>query len=86
MKVTVDELICVGCRLCEQACVFSRRQHFDPDASYIQVLFNDDGGIQIEIFSGCENCTTPFCMPGFVRWVRLRYVRYKEKFSIQGLC
>ncbi len=62
MKVTVDESICVGCRLCEQACVFGRCQHFNPDQSCIQILFSDDGGIQIEISSGCEGCATPFCM------------------------
>ena len=62
MKLSVDESACVGCRLCEQACVFGRSRYFAPDASCIQVLFNDDGGIKIEISSGCEDCLTPLCI------------------------
>lgn len=61
MRLTVDESICVGCRLCEQACVFGRLHHFNPDASCIHVLFKDDGGIQMEFSSGCEDCRTPLC-------------------------
>ena len=61
MKLTVDKSICVGCRLCEQACVFGRQQNFNPDASCIHVLFDDGGGIEIEISSGCKDCRTPLC-------------------------
>jgi len=61
MKITVDEQTCVGCRLCEQACVFGRRRHFDPDASSIQVLVDANGDLQIEISSDCERCAAALC-------------------------
>ena len=62
MNIKVNPSICVGCRICELACSFTRQKYFSPAEACIQVLFNDDGSLTIEIGSGCRTCETPLCI------------------------
>ena len=59
--VAVDEGRCVGCRICELACSFSRRDCFDPEAAAIRITFLDDGGLAVTVGEGCTKCRRPLC-------------------------
>lgn len=76
MKISVDGSVCVGCRICELACSFARRQDFAPDEACIQVLFNDDGSLAIETTAGCGACVSPLC----VRFCPVNAIALAEPF------
>jgi Fe-S-cluster-containing hydrogenase component 2 len=59
-RFSVDTNKCVGCRTCELACSFGRRQQFDPEASRIKIHFGDDGGVDIRV-AACD-CRQPLCL------------------------
>ncbi|MBW1646929.1 MAG: 4Fe-4S binding protein [Deltaproteobacteria bacterium] len=61
MPVTVDTTRCVGCRLCELACSFSRHGQFNPSLAAIAVCFQDDGTLAVAISEDCAACRRPLC-------------------------
>jgi Fe-S-cluster-containing dehydrogenase component len=62
MPVTVDITRCVGCRLCELACSFSRHGQFNPSLAAICVIFKDDGTLAVTISQDCAGCRRPLCV------------------------
>jgi anaerobic carbon-monoxide dehydrogenase iron sulfur subunit len=61
MPVTVDTTRCVGCRLCELACSFSRYGQFNPAQAAICILFQDDGTLTATVSEDCTVCRRPLC-------------------------
>jgi Fe-S-cluster-containing dehydrogenase component len=62
MPVTVDSARCVGCRLCELACSFSRHGAFNPAEAAIAVYFQDDGTLAVVVSEDCAACRRPLCV------------------------
>ena len=55
-KITIDHKRCIGCRMCEQVCVFSREREFNPRRARIRVLINEREGIYAPLI--CNQCKT----------------------------
>lgn len=54
-----DASLCTGCRACELACSFKCEGEFKPSVSRIQVVKNDENGVDVPI--GCEHCDDGPC-------------------------
>lgn len=60
MKALIfDASLCTGCRACELACSFKCEGEFKPSVSRIQVVKNDEYGVDVPI--GCEHCDDAPC-------------------------
>lgn len=62
MIITVDKEKCVGCRICELACSYYRKNVFNPQYSNIRIYFNDDGELDIKTTESCDCLNDPLCV------------------------
>jgi len=58
-RILVDPDRCSGCRLCELACSFKHEKRFEPSASRITVMKEDDLGFDLPVV--CWHCNR--CKP-----------------------
>ena len=75
--VVVDTTRCVGCRICEMTCSFSKHRVFAPSLSHIRIGFGDDGLVVPVVASGCDTCLACVrnCPVHAIRPVKLRPVK-----------
>jgi len=55
--IIINKEICVGCRICELVCSFSRKKSFGTINSVINVKVNKENNINIDLLKSC-NCSS----------------------------
>ena len=58
--IMVDPGKCTGCRICENACSFTKTESFSPVQSRIKIIKNESYGVAVPVM--CAHCTEPPCM------------------------
>ena len=87
-KISIDYQKCTGCRMCEQACVFSREREFNPRRARIKILTNEREGIYSPLLCNqCKECLST-CNRNALSWdEKVGVVRVDaEKCNGCGLC
>lgn len=65
MKISIDPQRCKGCLSCELACSFHHKKMFCLDESSINITFDSDYGLHIDVLNTCDLCMDeemPLCM------------------------
>lgn len=57
--IVVDSTKCTGCRICEDACSFSKTESFSPIQSRIKIIKDEALGIAVPVL--CAHCAEPPC-------------------------
>ena len=87
-KISIDYKKCIGCRECEQACVFFREHEFNPRRARIRVLINEREGVYAPLLCNqCKECLSA-CNRDALSWdEKLGVVRVDvDKCNGCGLC
>jgi len=87
-KISINHKECIGCRMCEQICVFSRENEFNPRRARIRILIDDKEGIYSPLLCNqCKECLS-VCNRDALSWdEKVGVVRVDaEKCNGCGLC
>jgi len=87
-KISIDYKKCIGCRMCELVCVFSRDREFNPRRARIRVLINEREGIYAPLIcTQCKECLS-VCNRDALSWdEKVGVVRVDaKKCNGCGLC